>query len=238
MAENFMLVSHAIQAEIDTTPNSSTRTWVIFGNGIENFAEALNEVVQQYFFFADHGFARNYVTGLAPAYTCSGRRIIGDAAQDYIFNAARKFGLMVERNTNFRISIGQADGSVMQITAGVTIANMSDLGGATTDGSAVSFEVRINGKPVVETVIPGSALTVAVAGGTVTVTPAQPTAGCKYVIAYGTPAPVADVGDIITGWNDFNAETEYTFPAGATVVVAEIAVSTNVVTAVGQATVS
>ena len=238
MAENFMLVSHAIQAEIDTTPNGSTRTWVIFGNGIENFAEALNEVVQQYFFFADHGFARNYVTGLAPAYTCSGRRIIGDAAQDYIFNAARKFGLMVERNTNFRISIGQADGSVMQITAGVTIANMSDLGGATTDGSAVSFEVRINGKPVVETVIPGNALTVAVNGGTVTVTPAQPTAGCKYVIAYGTPAPMANVGDIITGWNDFNAETEYTFPTGATVVVAEIAVSTNVVTAVGQATVS
>lgn len=148
----FMLVTHAIAAEIDTTPESAEPTWVKFGAGIENFSESLNEVVQQYFFFSDGGYARNYVTGLAPAYSCSGRRIMGDAAQDYIFAADRKFGLMTERNTNFRISVGQPDGTSVQITAEVTIANMSDLGGATTDGSAVSFEVRINGKPEVTTV--------------------------------------------------------------------------------------
>ena len=50
--DNFLLVTHAIQAEIDTTPNGAQRTWVTFGNGIENFTEALNEVVQQYFFFS------------------------------------------------------------------------------------------------------------------------------------------------------------------------------------------
>lgn len=152
MADQFMLVTHAISAEIDTTPEASSPTWVKFGAGIENFSESLNEVVQQYFFFDDSGFARNYVTGLAPAYSCTGRRILGDAAQDYIFNAERKFGTMTERNTNFRISVGQPDGTTVEIVAEVTIANMSDLGGATTDGSAVSFEVRINGKPEVTTV--------------------------------------------------------------------------------------
>lgn len=45
MPDNFLLVVHAIQAEIDTTPNGTSRTWEVFGNGINNFSESLNEVV-------------------------------------------------------------------------------------------------------------------------------------------------------------------------------------------------
>ena len=242
MADEFLLVSHAIQADIDITPNGTTRTWAVFGAGIENLAEALNEVVNQYFFFKDKGFAQNYVTGMAPAYTCTGRRIIGDPAQDWIFNAARKFGLMVERNTNFRISVGKADGTVDQITCGVTIANVTDLGGATTDGSAVSFEVRFNGKPTISTITPSESLEVdSVAGQTVgntalTVTPAQPSAGCKYVYAYGSVAPTAEVGQVLTGWNDY-ADGEFTIPKGNFIVVAMVNTATSVVVATGQATV-
>ena len=242
MTDNFLLVSHAIQAEIDITPNGSAPTWATFGNGIENFAEALNEVVNQYFFFSRKGYADNYVTGMAPSYTCTGRRIIGDPAQDYIFNAARKFGLMVERNTNFRISVGQADGTVSQVTCAVTIANVTDLGGATTDGSAVSFEVRFNGKPTLATITPSDEIEVqSVAGqadGTtaLTVTPEQPTAGCKYVYAYGSVAPTATVGQVLTGWNDY-ADGEYTMPNGSYVVVAMVNTATSVVVAQGQATV-
>ena len=242
MADEFLLVSHAIQADIDITPNGTTRTWAVFGAGIENLAEALNEVVNQYFFFKDKGFAQNYVTGMAPAYTCTGRRIIGDPAQDWIFNAARKFGLMVERNTNFRISVGKADGTVDQITCGVTIANVTDLGGATTDGSAVSFEVRFNGKPTISTITPSEELEVqSVAGQAVgttalTVTPAQPSAGCKYVYAYGSVAPTAEVGQVLTGWNDY-ADGEFTIPNGNFVVVAMVNTATSVVVSTGQATV-
>lgn len=239
---DFLLVSHAIQSEIDTTPNGTARTWVTFGEGIENLSEALNEVVQQYFFFSDRGYAQNFVTGMAPAYTCTGRRIIGDAAQDYIFNAARKFGLMVERNTNFRLSVGQADGTVSQITCGVTIANVTDLGGATTDGSAVSFEIRFNGKPTLTTITPSDELTVTSAAGTTTgyttlsVSPSTPLAGCKYVYAYGSVAPTATVGSVLTGWNDYS-NGDYEMPAGVTVVVAMVNTATSVVIAVGSATV-
>ena len=242
MADEFLLVSHAIQADIDITPNGTSRTWAVFGAGIENLAEALNEVVNQYFFFKDRGFAQNYVTGMAPAYTCTGRRIIGDPAQDWIFNAARKFGLMVERNTNFRISVGKADGTVDQITCGVTIANVTDLGGATTDGSAVSFEVRFNGKPTISTITPSEELEVnsvagqAVGGTALTVTPAQPSAGCKYVYAYGSVAPTAEVGQVLTGWNDY-ADGEFTIPNGNFVVVAMVNTATSVVVATGKATV-
>lgn len=243
MPDNFLLVSHAIQAEIDITPNGESRTWAVFGEGIENLAEALNEVVQQYFFFARKGYADNYVTGMAPAYTCTGRRIIGDPAQDWIFNPARKFGLMAERNTNFRLSVGQADGTVSQITCGVTIANVTDLGGATTDGSAVSFEVRFNGKPTLATITPSDELEVESVAGTasgdtkLTVTPDTPSAGCKYVYAYGSVAPTATVGSVLTGWNDFTNGADYTIPNGDFVVVAMVNTATSVVVATGQATV-
>lgn len=242
MATDFLLVAHGIQCEIDTTPNGQQRTWEQFGNGIENFSEALNEVVQQYFFFADKGYARNYVTGMAPAYTCTGRRIIGDPAQDYIFDAARKYGLMVERNTNFRISVGNADGTINQIVCPVTLANMTDLGGGTTDGSAVSFEVRFNGKPTLTTIAPSSTLTVSSVAGTatgdtkLTVTPEQAAAGCKYVWAYGSVAPTATVGSVLTGWNDYS-DGDYTIPDGNYVTVAMVNTSTSVVVASGQATV-
>ena len=83
MPDNFAQVAHAIQAELDITPNGESRTWATFGEGVENIAEALNEVVQQYFFFAQKGYAINYVTGQAPAYTCTGRRIIGDPGLDF-----------------------------------------------------------------------------------------------------------------------------------------------------------
>lgn len=242
--DNFLLVSHAIQAEIDITPTGAAPTWTQFGNGIENFAEALNEVVQQYFFFSDGGFARNYTTGMAPAYTCTGRRIIGDPAQDWISNPARKFGLMVSRNTNFRISVGQADGTISQITCPVTIANVTDLGGATTDGSAVSFEVRFNGAPTLSTITPGDTLTVkstagAAEGDTVlTTTPESPVAGCKFVYAYGQSAPEATVGEVLTGWNVFTSGAQYTIATGQYVTVAMINVSTSVVVASGNTTVT
>ena len=52
--------------------------------GIESVSFASNEQNQQYFFLCGNGFAHNEVTGAAPALTISGRRIKGDAAQDYI----------------------------------------------------------------------------------------------------------------------------------------------------------
>ena len=240
MPTEFLRVAHAITAEIDTTPNASARTWVAFGNGIENFAEALNETVQQYFFYIDHGYARNFVTAQAPVYTCSGRRIMGDAAQDYIFNSARKFGLMVERNTNFRISIGQADGTIEQFTCPITIANVTDLGGATTDGTPVSFEVRFNGKPTLAIITPGSTLTVTSVAGTAVgdtlLTVAESAAaGCKFVYSDGVAAPTATVGTVLTGWNDFVSGKDYTMPNGYYVTVAMINLSTNVVVANGNA---
>lgn len=243
--EGYLLVTHAIQVQINITPTAQTPTWANFGNGIDNSTESLNETVQQYFFFSDKGYARNYVTAEAPSYTCTGRRIIGDPAQDWIFNPSRKFGLMAERDTQVKISVPAANNQINQYLCDVTIANVTDIGGATTDGSAVSFEVRFNGKPTLQTITPSATLTVESVAGTntgdtlLTVTPETPAVGNKYVYSYGEEAPTATVGQPLdtTGWNDFVSGQDYTIASGQNVTVAQVNVSTFVVTATGTAAV-
>ena len=95
--EIFLLV-YGIEASI-LTASEPSETYSPLCDGIDNLAEALNEVVQQYFFLCDKGFARNHVTGMAPSYTLTGRRIMGDTAQDFIFT--KKYGLGADRQTTF-----------------------------------------------------------------------------------------------------------------------------------------
>lgn len=132
-------------AEIDITPKGAARTWVDLCAGFNNISEAMNETVQQYFFLCGSGHGVNYVTGMAPSMTMSGIRVIGDAAQDYIF--AQKYELMSARDTHFRLTRHHEDGTKDVISANVTFANLSDVSGGTTDGSAISLEMRFNGAP-------------------------------------------------------------------------------------------
>lgn len=144
-----MLVTYGIKAEIDTS-TTGTATYSPLCAGIENLQEALNEAIQQYFFMCGNGFATNYVTGMAPAYTLTGRRIVGDAAQEFIFGAAVKFGLMAARQTTLKLTKRSATtGKNDVITCPVTLCNLTDLGGATTDGSAINIELRFDGAPTI-----------------------------------------------------------------------------------------
>ena len=132
-------------AEIDITPKGPSRTWAPLCAGFNNISEAMNETIQQYFFLCGSGHAVNYVTGMAPSMTMAGVRVIGDAAQDFMFNS--KYTLMTSRDTHFRITRTAENGDKHVISANVTFCNMSDISGATTDGSAISVEMRFNGAP-------------------------------------------------------------------------------------------
>lgn len=138
---------YSYKAEIDTTPTASAPTWKALCAGFDNISEALNESIQQYFFLCGNGFAANYVTGMAPAVTMTGRRVIGDDAQDFIFG--RKYVPMNGRDTHFRLTQTAQDGTETVVSANVTLVNLSDVSGATTDGSACSVEIRFNGEPFV-----------------------------------------------------------------------------------------
>ena len=125
-------------------------TYADLSAGIDNISESLNEVVQQYFFLGDGGFARNHVTGMAPSFTLTGRRIAGDTAQDFIFGDTIKYGLDTARESSFKL-VAVEGASTITLTVDCTICNIQEWSGAATDDSAISFEIRFNGAPTVTT---------------------------------------------------------------------------------------
>jgi hypothetical protein len=130
--------------EIGTSETGGTWTYAPLCKGIENVTFASNEQNQQYFFLCGEGFAHNEVTGGAPELQVSGRRIKGDAAQDYI--VGKQFALGTDRNSSIKIT---AEGQV--ITCDCSIGDVVSFGGATLDVNTFSCTIRFNGEPTVTT---------------------------------------------------------------------------------------
>jgi hypothetical protein len=128
------------------TPGSGgaagTWTYAKLCKGIESMTFTPNEQNQQYFFLCGEGFAHNETTGGAPQIEVSGRRIVGDTAQDYI--AGKQFALGTDRNTSVKII---AEGK--QIICDATIGNVTSFGGQTLDVNAFGCTLLFNGKPTV-----------------------------------------------------------------------------------------
>lgn len=124
---------------------STTWTYAELADGFDNIAESLNETVQQYFFLSDDGFARNHVTAMGPAFTLTGKRVVGDQAQDYIFS--KKYAMDTDRQSSFQLKYNNESGKEVTITCDCTLCNIQEWSGATTDDSAISVEIRFDGKP-------------------------------------------------------------------------------------------
>ena len=144
-----LLTVYNLKLEIGVSESMGVWTYAELADGIDNVAEALHEVVQQYFFLSDKGFARNHVTGMAPTFTITGRRVLNDTAQDFIFGA--KYGLDTDRQTSLKLT-NVTEGKGFSCDA--TIANVQEYSGASTDDSAISFEIRLDGQPTAFTVTP------------------------------------------------------------------------------------
>jgi hypothetical protein len=144
-----LMTMYNLTAKLGTSSSGTPPTWTysVLGDGIDNVAEALNETVQQYFFLDDNGFAKNHVTGMAPSFTLTGRRVMGDAAQDYIFS--KKYNLDEDRQSSFQLSYEDGSGTTVTLTVDCTICNIQEWSGATTDDSAISFEIRFDGAPTI-----------------------------------------------------------------------------------------
>jgi hypothetical protein len=122
-----------------------TWTYAKLCKGIEGMTFTPNEQNQQYFFLCGNGFAHNETTGGAPQIEVTGRRVAGDAAQDYI--VSKKFALGSDRNTSVKII---AEGE--QIICDATISNVTAFGGQTLDVNAFGCTLLFNGAPTVSTV--------------------------------------------------------------------------------------
>ena len=139
-----MNANWANEIHIGTAENGGTWSYSKLCKGIESMEFNENEQNQQYFFLCGEGFAHNEVTGAAPELVISGRRIAGDAAQDYI--VSKQFALGTDRNSSIKIV---AEGKI--ITCDCSIGAITSFGGATTDVNAFGCTIRFNGKPTVTT---------------------------------------------------------------------------------------
>ena len=127
---------------IGTAESQGTWTYEKLCEGIESMEFNENEQNQQYFFLCGKGFAHNEVTGAAPELVVSGRRIVGNAAQDFIAGLQYKLG--TARNTSVKII---AEGK--QIICDATVGAITTFGGSTLDVNAFGCTIRFNGEPTV-----------------------------------------------------------------------------------------
>ena len=134
---------------IGTTYASSSWTYSQLCEGIESIEPTVNEQNQQYFFLCGGGGADNEVTGIAPEYAVSGRRVIGNAAQDYIVGL--RYALGDDRKSSMKVEIYNGTSLYQTIVADCTVTDIVDFGGATTDNEPFSCTLRVNGIPTVTT---------------------------------------------------------------------------------------
>lgn len=127
---------------IGTAESSGTWTYAKLCAGIEGMEFAENEQNQQYFFLCGEGFADNETTGAAPELVITGRRIVGDTAQDYV--ASKQFALGDARKSSCKIISGGK-----QIICDCTIGAITSFGGQALDINAFGCTIRFNGKPTV-----------------------------------------------------------------------------------------
>lgn len=222
---------------VDTTPQAGSPTWAEVANGIENFDKGMNEVVNDFQFLSGKGWGSSEVTGGQLVITLTGRRVRGDAAQDFIYNPALRYNFGDSRKTRFKFT---SPGGYA-ITGPCTLANIESSGGDSTDGTAISFDVKFNGKPSITSALgflmlvsaPGSA------GATVvTVTPGL-TAGNEYV--YKTAATVAmpEFNEVLTdGWTSWDGAAQIPATSGNELVIAEVTSAGQIAQKAGKVIVS
>ncbi len=218
----------ATKVEIGTSKDASG-AWVYseLCEGIENFEEDVGSQNQQYFFMCLKGYADNEATGLAPQFTVSGRRVYGDAAQEYIWGL--KYELGNTRKTSLRVSVTDPSGIVPvvhTITCGATILDIVTIGGAATDNSPFNFTLAINGKPALESTPQLGALTVTSTAGesgktVLSVTPALG-AGNSYVYKTGETVTLPVAGTVVAGWTEWDGSAPITATNGQQIGVVEV----------------
>lgn len=223
---DIMLTQYKIRAYIGVSKVGDVYTYARLGEGFDNVEEALNETVQQYFYLNGAGFAKNHVTGMAPAWTLTGIRVKGDDAQDYIFS--KKYLLDTNRQTGFKIETEDENGATVTMTAEVTLCNLTEYSGASTDDAAISVEIRVDGAPTVVNGAYASGLTVvSIAGGTsgktrVYVNPA-PAAGNTYEYKTASTVVMPLVGvDPGATWTAWNGTDDITATTGNVIAIVEV----------------
>ncbi|MFA5424450.1 MAG: hypothetical protein WC374_11405 [Phycisphaerae bacterium] len=237
-----MDLNHDYLLEIDITP-STTATYKHLMDGIENFDPALNEVLWQGSFMDDEGWGSSEVTGAQLIVTATGKRIVGNEAQDYICSTAVQYGLGSARKTNLRIT----EPSGRRITVPVTLAKIVGGGGDPRQPSDFSVEIHGNGKPSLEEdgAVIGQLTLVSLAGveagkTQLYVNPevtADPVSSYKYKTAASVVIPAFDTV-CTTGWTAWDGSAEITAASDNEIVIIEVVTADSKAKKAGKAIVT
>ena len=218
-----MLVQHGVSVEIGVSESLGVWTYAELDATWDNLTEALNEVITQWFPAANNGFADNEVTGMAPVYTLTGKRIVGNTAQDFLFT--KKYQIGSNRRSSIRITKLRSDGTYNSVTCPCTFCNLVEMAGASTDGSNFSAELRLNGAPTLSDTLPELKV-VSVAGTAgktlIYVNPAL-TGGNTYVYKTAASVDLPALDTVLTtGWTAWNGAAEITATTGNEIAIVEI----------------
>lgn len=218
-----MLVQHGVSVEIGVSESQGVWTYAELDATWDNLTEALNEVITQWFPAANNGFADNEVTGMAPVYTLTGKRIVGNTAQDFLFT--KKYQIGSNRRSSIRITKVRSDGTYSSVTCPCTFCNLVEMAGASTDGSNFSAELRLNGAPTLSDTLPELKV-VSVAGTAgktlIYVNPAL-TGGNTYVYKTAASVDLPALDTVLSaGWTAWNGAAEITATTGHEIAIVEI----------------
>ena len=143
------IVMSDIRLYIDITPDAEAPTWSELGDGITNISENVNESGVDAFYLGRRGFGSHTVTALAPTFTLTGHRVLGDEAQDWLFG--RKFKLGCKRLTALKVEIYDncTGGKTREfIVHSCTFGDLQEFSGATEGASDISITLYFNEAPV------------------------------------------------------------------------------------------
>jgi hypothetical protein len=198
--------------EIDITPTGATRTYKRVGAGIETAEKTNNDEVDQKQYLDGDGYGSSDVTGKQRIINCSGDRVFGDAAQDYIAGLQSIVGDGLKTNVRYTAP----DGS--QFSGKCTIANIEEGAGSANEKMGFSFEIHVNGRPSEIPAVTASALTITVAAGVaVATTSFTATAGAGNTLAYRLSAAslgLFNLNQYVDGYIDYISGADIKATAG------------------------
>lgn len=123
-------------------PNSEEADFLM-PKGLENFAPSFDNGIEEWYPMEDEGWVDRLLTSKAWAIAFTGKRVIGDPANDYIANML--FSIGQDANVPFKWIM--PSGTTIEQEMVVSVTNNG--GGDSTNVGALEFELQSTGKPKV-----------------------------------------------------------------------------------------
>lgn len=144
MAENtgfLQTLKNILEIQIGEDESTGEPVFARLAAGISTMEPQPNDELAQDIYLDGEGYGETDIIGAQLVIACTGHRLYGDPAQDFIFSKVLETG--PGRRTTLRWT--QPNGDVLE--GPITIANISGPGGDAGAKGEIGFELHFNGKP-------------------------------------------------------------------------------------------